>query len=120
MLRRRHDLDPEAGLGVGAEEADRRPPEARLLRVVVQPGRDEQRVRHHVVGERRGEREHDETPRLEAGEARGEEHDREDEGAEPRPVVPQRRRHDVDDDAAEPPERVERDERPGAARLPGN
>ena len=28
--------------------------------------------------------------------------------------------HDVDDDAAEPPERVERDERPGPASFPGD
>src|SRR5205085_2887349 len=63
MLRRGHDLDPVAGLLVPAEEGDRGPPEARLLRLVVEPGRHEQRVGHEVVGERRREGEHDEAPR---------------------------------------------------------
>src|SRR5205085_8582839 len=42
VLRSRHDLDAVAGLLVRAEEANRRPPEARLLRLGVEPRRDEE------------------------------------------------------------------------------
>ena len=57
---------------------------------------------------------------LKSGEARREEHDREDEGAEARPVVAERRRDDVEEHAAETPQREERRERRRGARPPSD